>query len=181
MNNTLSLDFMKNQNSQTDLDLYWMKRALFLAKKAQVAGEVPVAAIIVHTKTNKLVSKAYNLREKISSPIGHAEILAIHRASIKLKSWRLVGHTLYVTLEPCVMCAGAIIQGRLDRVVFGALDPKGGGVESLYQILSDQRLNHHMPYLGQILELESRQLLQTFFKNLRSTQKNKTPNMNLKK
>ncbi len=144
-----------------------MRKALLLAKKAATMGEVPVGAIIVHVESQTLVSKAYNLRESLNSPLGHAELLAIHRASKKTNTWRLTGHTLYVTLEPCVMCSGAVIQSRIDRVVFGAVDPKGGATQSLYQILSDPRLNHQTLYTGQILEEDCSQLLKLFFKDLR--------------
>lgn len=150
-----------------------MKRALRLANRAAERGEVPVGALVINHSSQGLVSKAYNLRETLASPLGHAELLAIHRASKALQTWRLSGHTLYVTLEPCVMCSGAIIQSRIDRVVFGALDPKGGATQSLYQILSDQRLNHQTLYTGQILEQDCSQVLQEFFKNLRQRKSKK--------
>lgn len=142
-----------------------------MAQKAAKKGEVPVGALIIESKTNTLVSKAYNLRESLASPLGHAELLAIHRAAKELNSWRLSGHTLYVTLEPCVMCAGAITQARLDRVVFGATDPKGGAVMSLYHLLSDARLNHQTLYTGQVLEQDCGELLKLFFRELRSNKK----------
>ncbi len=158
---------------QFELDQFWMKKALLLAKRAALKGEVPVGALIVNSESNTLVSHGYNMRETLNSPIGHAELLAIHRASKKLNAWRLSGHTLYVTLEPCVMCSGAILQSRIDRVVFGALDPKGGGTQSLYQILSDSRLNHQTLYTGNILEQDCRELLKDFFKTLRQRDKSK--------
>ncbi|MEY4615766.1 MAG: hypothetical protein RJB66_726 [Pseudomonadota bacterium] len=159
--------------NQAEWDHFWMKKALKIAKKAAIRGEVPVGALLVNHQSNTLVSKAYNLRETLNSPIGHAELIAIHRASKKLQTWRLSGHTLYVTLEPCVMCSGAILQSRIDRVVFGALDPKGGGTHSLYQILSDDRLNHQTLYTGQILEEDCSEVLKNFFKELREKKKNK--------
>lgn len=160
---------------QIKLDQFWMRKALLLAKKAAEKGEVPVGALIVNSKSNKQVSQGYNVRESLNSPIGHAEIIAIHRASKKLQAWRLSGHTLYVTLEPCVMCSGAILQSRIDRVVFGALDPKGGGTTSLYQILSDTRLNHQTLYTSHVLEQDCSDLLKDFFKKLRKRNKSKEP------
>jgi tRNA(adenine34) deaminase len=160
---------MKNQ----DLDIYWMKKALLLGEKAVQKDEVPVGAIIINTSSNQIVSKAFNLRETLKSPIAHAEILAIHRAATKLQTWRLSGHTLYVTLEPCVMCTGAILQSRIDRIVFGALDPKGGAVKSLFQILNDSRLNHQALYTGLVLGEDCSDLLKTFFKKLRNRKKEK--------
>lgn len=157
--------------TQEEWDLFWMTKALTLAKKAASQGEVPVGALIVNSEKNLLVSKAFNLREQIQSALGHAELLAIHRASKRLGAWRLSGHTLYVTLEPCVMCSGAILQSRIDRLVFGAPDPKGGATESLYQVLSDSRLNHQTLYTGQILVEDCATLLQQFFKELRSKKK----------
>lgn len=156
-------------------DSFWMKKALALAEIAAKKGEVPVGAMIVNSTSNQIVSKAYNLREQLNSPLGHAELLAIHRAARKLKTWRLSGHTLYVTLEPCVMCSGAIIQSRIDRVVFGTSDPKSGAVQSLYQILSDSRLNHQTLYTSSILAQDCADILKEFFKNLR---KNKNQRSN---
>lgn len=151
--------------STAEQDHFWMKRALALAEKAATAGEVPVGAVIV--KDGKPLAQARNQRESMNSPLGHAEILAIHRASQKLKSWRLAGCTLYVTLEPCVMCAGAIVQSRIDRVVFGATDPKGGAVKSLYEILQDQRLNHRSQVTDNILSQPCGEVLSQFFKKRR--------------
>lgn len=158
----------KNQPAITSefSDEFWMKKALNLAQRASLKNEVPVGALIINTKTNKLISQAYNLRESLQTPLGHAELLAIHRASKKLQSWRLSGHTLYVTLEPCVMCCGAIFQSRLDRVVFGTRDPKGGATS-----LGMSQYNHHTQFQGCVLEQESRDILKVFFKNLRMKKK----------
>lgn len=153
-------------NNASHNDAYWMKRALELAKGAEARGEVPVGALIV--KDGKLVSKGINRRESLHTPLGHAELIALHRASQKLGAWRLTGCTLYVTLEPCIMCSGALVQARVDRIVFGALDPKGGGTRSLYQICEDPRLNHCIEVTGEILAEESAQLLKDFFKKRRS-------------
>lgn len=146
-------------------DTYWMRKALALARKAQSLGEVPIGALIV--KDNQVIATAYNLREKHQSPLSHAEMIAIHKAAKKLNSWRLEGCTLYVTLEPCVMCAGTLWQSRIERVVFGARDPKGGAVETLYQIGSDTRLNHRYAVVGGVLEKECGKILSDFFKKLR--------------
>lgn len=159
---------MKRNNSPEN-DEYWIRQCLKLAKKAQAAGEVPVAAVVVDK--NGLVSWAMNARERKTSVLGHAELLALHQASQKRKSWRLEDCTLYVSLEPCVMCSGAIQQARLSRVVFGALDPKAGGSRSVYQILNDERLNHQCEITGPLLEKECSDLLKDFFGQKRQEQK----------
>ena len=146
-------------------DLQWMERALELAGEAARLGEIPVGAVIVDE--HGIVAEAHNLKEKTQNPLAHAEILAIEKASLKLRRWRLSGCTLYVTLEPCLMCAGAIIQARVDRVVFATIDAKAGAVHSLYQTLSDARLNHSPQVHAGLLESPARELLQGFFKELR--------------
>ncbi|MBK9040556.1 MAG: nucleoside deaminase [Bdellovibrionales bacterium] len=143
----------------------WMRLALEMAKQGEAIGEVPVGAVIVCE--GELVAKAHNLRESCLNPTYHAEVLAIQEASQKLGRWRLTGCELYVSLEPCVMCSGAIVQSRLDRVIYGARDPKAGAVESLYQILSDSRLNHRPLISGGILEEECSHILKTFFRRKR--------------
>lgn len=153
-----------------DRDLYWMGKALKLAEAAARRGEVPVGALIVGPDdqgNEVLISRASNQRETLRSALGHAELLAIHRASKKRKAWRLTDCTLYVTLEPCVMCAGAIVQARLSRVVYGASDPKGGAVESLYEILQDSRLNHRCEVTGGMNAPECGQILSNFFRRRR--------------
>lgn len=153
----------------SELDHFWMSKALGLANKAAKKGEVPVAALVVGPEG--LIASAINTRERQQTPLGHAEIFALHKASQKKHSWRLSDCTLYVTLEPCLMCAGAIQQARIGRVVYGAKDPKGGAVESLYSVLDDSRLNHNVSVTSGILEKECSQLLKLFFKNRRDEQK----------
>jgi tRNA(adenine34) deaminase len=145
-------------------DIY-MRRALELAAQAGKLGEVPVGALIVHE--NQIISEAYNERESKPSALGHAELSVLADACAKLKRWRLTECTLYVTLEPCVMCAGALVQARISRVVYGASDPKAGAVESLYQILSDTRLNHRPQVTGGVLGRECGQILSDFFRQKR--------------
>ena len=142
-----------------------MGLALQEARKAAEEEEIPVGAVVVHK--GEVVGRGHNRREGLQSPIAHAEILALEAASAKLKSWRLHESTLYVTLEPCVMCAGAIIQARVARLVFGCLDPKGGAVESLYRLCEDPRLNHRLPVTRGVLENECAGILVEFFADLR--------------
>lgn len=146
-------------------DASFMKLALEQARHAGEKGEVPVGAVVVHD--NQIVGTGYNRREKLQSPTAHAEIFAIESASQALGSWRLTECELYVTLEPCVMCAGAILQARLRRLVFGCLDPKAGAVVSLYRLCEDRRLNHQVPAVGRVLTEECAILLSEFFGLLR--------------
>ncbi len=150
---------------------FWMQRALGLARQGAAEGEVPVGALILQESpdgTLKLVAEAYNQKEGDNSALHHAELLAIQRASEKLGRWRLSDCWLYVSLEPCVMCAGAIVAARLKQVIYSTPDPKAGAVESLYQVLSDPRLNHRPQVLSGVLQSESSQLLKDFFKARRS-------------
>jgi tRNA(adenine34) deaminase len=144
-------------------DLKFMSRALQLAKRSEEIGEVPIGAVIVD-KEGKIISEATNLRENRHTVLGHAELVAIHRASQKLKSWRLIDCTLYVTLEPCFMCAAALIQARLARVVFATHDPKGGALGSLENFSNDQRHNHQFAVTSGVFQEESSLLLKNFFK-----------------
>ncbi len=144
-------------------DTFFMNEALSLAKLAYIQGEIPVGAIIVNAD-NKIISKAYNLRETNKSATAHAETLAIEEACKKLDRWRLHDCTLYVTLEPCFMCAGAIVLARLPRVVFATKDPKAGAVGSLANVLNDPRLNHQCIIKSEICAAEASQLLKDFFK-----------------
>ncbi len=144
-------------------DLFYMAKALELARLAAQQGEVPVGAVIVDAH-HKVVSEAFNLRETQQSATAHAELLAIDQACKALGRWRLYGCTLYVTLEPCFMCAGGIVLARLPRVVFAARDPKAGAVGSLANVLEDGRLNHRCVVEGGVREEEASQLLKEFFK-----------------
>jgi len=150
-------------------DEEYMNMALELAESAAAIGEVPVGAVIVHE--NQVIARQFNRRECNQNPLAHAELLAIEEASQKLGRWRLQGCTLYVTLEPCIMCAGAIINARVDKVVFGAKDPKGGAVNSLYQLLSDPRLNHRPVVVQGVYEETCSHLLSSFFSSLRQQKK----------
>lgn len=147
-----------------------MRRALELAATAASAGEIPIGAVIVDAD-DQLVAEAGNLKESVGDPLGHAEVLVIRKAAQKLGRWRLSGCTLYVTLEPCTMCAGAIIHSRLDRVVYATKDPKAGAVHSLYEILADSRLNHAPLVDFGTLEHEASDQLKKFFKDLRDKKK----------
>ena len=147
-----------------------MRQALELACSAGAAGEIPVGAVLVHCDSNgewAVVSKAGNLKESTQDPLGHAELIAIRRAAATLGRWRLSNCELYVTLEPCAMCAGAIVHARLNRIIYGATDAKAGAVESLYRILSDSRLNHAPEITSGTLATECAEVLSTFFKRLR--------------
>ena len=153
------------QKSLLKDDSEWMEKALELAQRAFSLGEVPVGALIV--KNGVAIAESYNDRETSFCALGHAEIRAIAHASKQIGAWRLSGCSLYVTLEPCLMCAGAIVQSRIDRVIIGARDLKAGAVESLYQVFADHRLNHRPSYTLGVKESESQQLIQRFFRELR--------------
>ena len=146
-------------------DLYWMSYALKQAQKAALLGEVPVGAVAV--LKNKIIARAHNLRESKQDPLGHAEIYLLSKTAKKLKSWRLSGISIYVTLEPCLMCMGALIQARVDRLVFGCFDPKAGACGSLYNLSKDERLNHRIEIHSKVLEQECSRLLSEFFEKLR--------------
>lgn len=141
-----------------------MREALGEAKKASEVGEVPIGAVIV--KDGKIIARGHNLREKTQSVLAHAELIAIKKAEKKIGSWRLEDCTLYVTIEPCPMCAGAIIQSRIKRVVYGAKEPKFGAHRSIVSLF-DQPFNHHVEVESGVLEKESCELLKTFFRALR--------------
>ena len=146
-------------------DLAFMQMALEEAAKAPAVGEVPIAALIVHD--GRVLAQAHNYRELWQDPTAHAEVIAIRAAATVLGTWRLTDTTLYVTIEPCSMCIGAIILARVSRVVFGAWDQKAGACGSLFDLPSEPKLNHRVAVTGGILEQESQALIQKFFKNLR--------------
>lgn len=146
-------------------DELFMREALAEARKAFAKDEVPVGAVVV--KDGRVIGRGHNLRETLKDPTAHAEIIALREAAGEVGSWRLNGTTVYVTLEPCPMCAGALVLARIERLVFGAYDPKAGAVASLMGILSDERLNHQVEYTGGVLAKESQDLLREFFKERR--------------
>ena len=147
------------------IDNDYMKIALEEAQKALEIDEVPVGAVVV--LSHRIIGRAHNSPITGHDPSAHAEILALRQAAKSSGNYRLTGAELYVTLEPCIMCAGAIIQARLARVIFGALDPKCGAVASLYQVLSDNRLNHQVTVTGGILKEECGEIISRFFREKR--------------
>lgn len=147
-------------------DEFYMKCAIEEAKKARQLGEVPIGAVIV--KDNDIISRAHNLRETLQQPTAHAEHLAIEWAAKVIGSWRLEDCTLYVTLEPCVMCAGTVVMSRIPRVVYGAMDPKGGCSGSLMDLLQQPQFNHRAIVEQGVLEEECSNLLRQFFRDLRA-------------
>ncbi len=147
-------------------DLEFMKRAIALAHEANSLGEVPVGAVAVHGES--VVGEGYNRRETDRSPLAHAELIALQAAAAALGAWRLVGVTLYVTLEPCAMCAGAMIQSRVSRLVYGADDPKMGAAGSLYNLFADERHNHRVEVTRSVLAEPCGKLLEDFFRSLRA-------------
>jgi tRNA(adenine34) deaminase len=150
-------------------DHYWMGKAIAQARRAEALGEVPIGAVVV--KDGAVVARGHNLRESRQDPSAHAEMIAIRKAALKLGGWRLTGATLYVTLEPCTMCMGAVILSRLDRVVFGSYDPKGGAAGSLFDFSNDPRLNHSVELVPRVRGAETSALLSNFFRLLRAQKK----------
>lgn len=144
-------------------DAYYMTEALVEAKKAEKSDETPVGAVVVD-KSGKIISRAHNLRETENDATAHAEIIAIRKACKKLNSWRLNDCSIYVTLEPCPMCAGAIMSARIKRLIYGAMDVKLGAVESLFALLAHEKLNHSVNIRAGVLEDECKKILQDFFK-----------------
>jgi len=152
-------------------DEAFMQQALALAREAAALGEVPVGALAVHE--GRIVGTGFNRREVDRNPLAHAELMALDAAAKALGAWRLTGVTLYVTLEPCAMCAGALVQSRVTRLVFGAMDPKAGAVGSLYNLAEEPRHNHRLQVTSGILADESRLLLKSFFERLREKRRDK--------
>lgn len=146
-------------------DEKFMRLAIEEAKKAEAMGEVPIGAVIVHQ--GEVISMGHNVREATQSTLSHAELIAIEKANERLNSWRLEDCTLYVTLEPCPMCAGALVQSRMKRVVYGAKDEKSGCVGTLMNIVAEERFNHQVEWTSSVLEEECSSLLTNFFKRLR--------------
>jgi len=146
----------------------WMTEAIALARQAEAIGEVPIGSVIVHDPTERVIGRGYNRRQTDHDPTGHAEILAIREAGRALDHWRLLDCTLYVTLEPCPMCAGAIVNARVPRLAYGCEDPKAGAVKSLYQLCEDARLNHRVAVTAGVLAPDCAQLLQDFFRAQRA-------------
>ena len=152
--------------------LWNMSLALEEAEEAFRRYEVPVGAIIINEHGAE-IARSYNVKEKDNNPCGHAEILAIQKASATIKNWRLNGCTMYVTLEPCPMCLGAMIQSRISNLIFGAYDPKGGAISLGYNLYNDKRLNHSISIVGGIKHLECGKLMSTFFRQHRVDYKTK--------
>ena len=146
-------------------DEFYMGKAIEEAKIAAAVGEIPVGAVVIYQK--RAIARAYNLRETLPCATAHAELLAIEKACRALGRWRLTGCTLYVTVEPCPMCAGAIVNSRLDRVVYGCDDPKGGAVRSLFQIVDNPALNHRVEVTAGVRADECAAIMRDFFRSRR--------------
>ncbi|WP_240376348.1 tRNA adenosine(34) deaminase TadA [Bacillus piscicola] len=148
------------------MDRSWMQKAIAQARTAELDGEVPIGCVIVYQ--NRIIGCGYNRRETHQSALAHAELIAIQEACRTLGSWRLEDCTLYATLEPCPMCAGAIVQARIPRVVFGAADPKAGCAGTIMNVLEEDRFNHRCEVIRGVLEDECAELLTVFFRKLRA-------------
>ena len=146
-------------------DEEWMRRALAQAREALEHGDVPIGAVVVHD--GRVIGSGHNERERLQDPTAHAEVLALREAAAALGSWRVLDSTLYVTLEPCAMCAGAILHARISRLVYGARDPKTGACGSVVDLFGEVRLNHHATAEGGVLADECGKLLSDFFGSLR--------------
>ena len=153
-------------NIVSDKDRGYMRLALEQARKAAAQGEVPIGAVLV--RDDQVLAQAHNFRETWQDPTAHAEMIVIREAARALRQWRLIDTTLFVTLEPCAMCLGAILLARIPRLVFGARDPKAGACGSVLDFSSDPRLNHRVEVMGGVLEEESQQMLSKFFQGLRT-------------
>jgi tRNA(adenine34) deaminase len=153
----------------TEQDVYWMQQALALADKAQQQGEIPVGAVLV--KDNQLIGEGWNQSITLCDPSAHAEMMAIRQAGKKVQNYRLVDSTLYVTLEPCPMCAGLLVHSRIGRLVFGATDYKSGAAGSVLNLLTDQRLNHQVDVCSGVMAQDCGDKLSAFFKQRRTNKK----------
>jgi len=160
-----------SDDSVTEIDIAMMRRAIELAKQAAAIEEVPVGAVVY--RGEQIIAEAFNLRESTKDPVTHAELLAVSKAGRALKDWRLNDCSLAVTLEPCPMCAGAMVNARIGRLLYGATDKKAGACESLYRITADARLNHQPELISGVLADECAQLLKDFFKRRREANKQK--------
>jgi len=149
-----------------DLDERMIRQAIIEAERALDAGDVPIGAVIVHE--DRIIGRGHNQRELLQDPTAHAEMIALTAAASELGTWRFTGCTIYVTLEPCPMCAGALVQARIDRLVYGADDPKAGACGSVYNIVEDDRLNHLVKVDRGIMADECAQLLKDFFAQQRA-------------
>lgn len=156
------------QGSILEQDAFYMRHALRLAAQAAQAGEVPVGALLV--KDREVIGAGWNRPIATHDPSAHAEMLALREAANKLGNYRLPGTTLYVTLEPCAMCAGAIIHARVQRLVFGTADPKAGAVHSVYDLIANPRLNHRVEWIGGVMDVECGEILKSFFRARRRAQ-----------
>jgi len=152
---------------QPQTDREFMRQALAEAEKAAALGETPIGAVLVIG--NEIIAAAHNMRETWQDPSAHAELLVVREASAKLGRWRLTDATVYVTLEPCLMCSGALVLARVNRLVYGCRDPKAGALGSVYDVVRDGRLNHVYRITPGVLEAECRDMLQVFFEKLRQS------------
>ena len=164
-----NLHLRTSDEDVTPNDLAMMRRAMALADQAATTGEVPVGAVIYHG--DRIIAEAANTREATSDPTGHAELVALSRAGRRIGKWRLNEFSMAVTLEPCPMCAGAMVNARLARVIYGATDPKAGACDTLYSITDDDRLNHRVEVIGGVLAEECAEQLRAFFRRRRKEKK----------
>jgi len=155
-----------NFEHSSNIDVRFMRIAIRQAEIAKQNGDVPIGAVIVYQ--DNIIAKAYNQREQLNDPTAHAEIIALTQAAEYMGNWRLHGCTIYVTLEPCPMCAGALVLARIDRLVYGSDDPKSGAIKSLYNIVQDERLNHKVQVTAGVLTDECSMQLQEFFQTRRT-------------
>jgi len=162
---------MDTESLDNKEDERFMQAAITAAKVAEDNGDVPIGAVIVYK--DQIIAKAYNQREQLQDPTAHAEIIALTQAAAFLENWHLNGCTIYVTLEPCPMCAGAMVLARIDRLVYGCDDPKAGACGSLYNIVTDGRLNHRLEVTSGLLEDQCREQLQEFFARRRQDNSNR--------